>query len=190
MSSFRSTETANLRDADLSHSHPAKLTHISGAINSGLGIKERNDFIEEEIEGHRKMSRDDCSFHKRDVVGKLCSVAFRYGDILCVTTPEIHSNSFAVDAVGLIAFEAWRALLTRSGRDDGHAVARFELRDAVGDFDDFAGGVHAEDMGQLRFHGIVAGADDAVERAVDRNRVDSYQYLARFRPRSEHILQA
>jgi hypothetical protein len=64
--------------------------------------------------------------------------------------------------------------LTGHGRDNGNAIANFELRDIASDFNDFASGVGAEHVRQLNFHRIFASAHDAVERAVYGNRIDFY----------------
>jgi hypothetical protein len=135
-------------------------------------------FIDEKIEGHRKVSRDDRSLRKGDVVGKLYSEAFRHGDILRVTAPAIDSDSLAVHATRLIAFQTWAAPLTRYRRDYSDAITNHELRGPSAEFNDFTGRVDAEHMGKLNFYGVVAGADNAIEGSVDRNRVDSYENFA------------
>src|SRR5207247_5101093 len=89
----------------------------------------------------------------------------------------------------IFAFETWRAFLTGGRRDDCNAIAWFELRDAIVEIDDFASRIGAEHMRQLNLHRILARADNAIECAVDRDRMDFYQNLARRRLRCGHAFK-
>lgn len=94
--------------------------------------------------------------------------------MLGISAPEIDADALPVDAIALIALEARSALLTGHGRDHGDAIADFEFRNAASYFNDFAGGIGPEHMRQLNFHRIPARAHDAIEGAVDRDRMDFY----------------
>jgi hypothetical protein len=86
--------------------------------------------------------------------------------LLGVAAPKIDADAFAVDTIAVIAFEARSALLTGHGRDHGDAIADFQFRSAASYFNDFAGGIGAEHMGQLNCHRILARANDAIERTI------------------------
>jgi len=50
---------------------------------------------------------------------------------------------------------------------------------SAADFDDFAGGIGAEHVGQLNFHRILAGADDKIQGAIDGNGMNLEHNFAR-----------
>jgi hypothetical protein len=70
-----------------------------------------------------------------------------------------------------------------------HAIAGLALGDAGADGDDRADGIDAEDMRQLHRPRILAGADDAIEGAVDRNGGDLDHNLARTGLGCRHFLE-
>ena len=78
---------------------------------SGLEV----GFTGQKIERHGKVARDDSPLREGDFVGKLHCVARRQDNKLRVTAPALNSNTFAVNAIGLFAFETGSALLTRGG---------------------------------------------------------------------------
>jgi len=128
---------------------------------------------------------------KAQVVGNLKRVARGHGDVLRVTAPAMQADVSARDAVGFQAFDALLAAQARNDRNRRHAIAEFESFDAAADFDHFAGGIDAGHVGQLNRHRILAGAHDAIERAVDRDRANSDNDLARagFRLGSIRVVQ-
>ena len=113
-----------------------------------------------------------------------------HGDILGVAAPTINTDAFAVDAKAFIASKACFACFTRRCRDHGDPVPYVERRDCGPDFYDFARRIGAKHMGQSNLYRIFAGANDAVECAVDRNRMDFDQGLAGRRFRLRQIFEA
>ena len=118
------------------------------------------------------MARDDSAFGKRSIVGNSHHTTRGHGDILGVAAPTINTDAFAVDAKAFIASKACFACFTRRCRDHGDPVPYVERRDCGPDFYDFARRIGAKHMGQSDIYRIFAGANDAVECAVDGNRMD------------------
>ena len=77
--------------------------------------------------------------------------------------------------------ETLAALLTRCGGNHGDSLADAVIGRFRSNFNDLAGGIGAENMRELNLHRIVTGAHDAVEGAIDRNRMDFDQDLIRRR---------
>ena len=91
----------HLGDLNAGTAQGAGCAHDQDAF-SGLDV----GFAGQKIERHGKVARDDCPLRKGDFVGKFHCIARRQGNKLCVTAPEINSNTFAVNAIGFFAFEA------------------------------------------------------------------------------------
>jgi hypothetical protein len=135
-------------------------------------------FVDEKIERHGKVAGNDRRVWKGNIVGDFHHTTRRHGDIFGVAAPTINTDAFAIHAMAFIASKTCFACFTRRRRDHSDAIANVGRRDCGPDFYDFACRVGAEHMGQSDLYRIFAGADDAVERPVDRNRMDFDQGLA------------
>jgi hypothetical protein len=132
----------------------------------------------QKIKRHGKMTRDHGSLGERDCVGQLHGVPCGQSDEFRIAAPAVHADALAVNTTALLAAEAGPALTTGDRRDDRDTVADRKLGDAGANGHDFPGRIGTEHVGQRDLHRILAGANDQIQGAVNRNRMNSDQNLA------------
>ena len=136
--------------------------------------------VAEQAERRRRVARHDRRHREIDAIGNGPRQRRRHLHVFGVAAPAVHADDGRRRG-------RRRRLQVLHGDD---AIARLALAHPRADGLDDARRVDAEHVRQLDGHGVLAGAHDEIERAIDRDRLDADQHFAGAGHRRRHFLQA